>query len=129
MAIRNAVRHRKLRPSSASVGKRALIFFAILIAVVASLKIYSAIYFSRDDVVSGEARTDIVKSFLSGCIPSYRAKAASSGATEAQIDSYCNCVASSLGSTLTYRQLGKTNFEDYMRQAVVAVASSCQVRR
>jgi hypothetical protein len=122
------VRHRKLRPSSASAGKRALIFFAILITIVASLKIYSAIYFAHD-VVSGEARTDIVKSFLSGCIPSYRAKTANSGVTDAQIDNYCNCVASSLGSTLTYRQLGKSIVEDYVRQVIVAAASSCQVRR
>jgi hypothetical protein len=128
-AIRNAARHRKLRPSSASGGKRALMFFAILIAVLASLKIYSAIYFSRDDVVSGEARTGIVKSFLSGCIPSARAKTANSGVTDAQIDNYCNCVASSVGSTLTYRQLGMSNVEDYVRQAIVAAAPSCQVRR
>jgi hypothetical protein len=72
------VRHRKLCASSASAGKRPLLFFAILIAVVASLKIYSVIHFLRDDV-GGEARTDIVNSFLSGCIPSHRAKAANSG--------------------------------------------------
>jgi len=74
-------------------------------------------------------RVGVVNSFLSGCIPSYRAKTANSGVTDAQIDSYCNCIASYLGSALTYRQLGKSNVEDYVRQATVAAASSCQVRR
>lgn len=95
-AIRNTLASRRLGPSSASAGKRAMIFFTLLVAIVALLKIYGEFYFSRDEVISGEARTDIVRSFLSGCTRSQRAMAPNSTITDAQIDGYCNCVAAAL---------------------------------
>lgn len=127
-AIRNGSARPKLRPSSANVGKRALIFFALLIGVVASLKVYGEIYFSRDEVISGEARAGIVNSFLSGCVRSQRNMAANTGATEAQIDGYCNCIAPALGS-LTYKQIGMNNAMDYIKRAIEPVVPSCQMKR
>ncbi|MET4181728.1 Trp operon repressor [Bradyrhizobium sp. JR7.2] len=127
-AIRNGVKGSKLRPSSASAAQRALIFFAIAISVVASLKIYGELYFSRQEVISGEARADIVKSFMSGCVRSQQNMAANLGATEAQITSYCNCLASSLGS-LTYKQIGMSNAMDYIKRAIEPVVPSCQMKR
>jgi hypothetical protein len=126
--IRNWVGRRKLRPSSASVGKRALIFFAILIGVAAMLRIYGEFYFSRDEIISGEARADIVNSFMSGCTRSQRTRPENSRFTDTQINTYCNCIASSLASTLTYKQLGMTNFMEHIRQATLAAAPSCQIR-
>lgn len=127
-AIRNGVKGSKLRPSSASAGKRALIFFAIAVSVVASLKIYGELYFSRQEVISGEARADIVKSFMSGCVRSQQNMAANLGATEGQINSYCNCLALSLGS-LTYKQIGMSNAMDYIRQAIEPAVPACRMKR
>jgi hypothetical protein len=127
--IRNWVGRRKLRPSSASVGKRVLIFFAILIGVAATLKIYGEFYFSRDEIISGEARADIVNSFVSGCTRSQRARPENSGFTDTQIITYCNCIANTIASTLTYKQLGMTtNLMENMKQATLAAAPSCQIR-
>jgi hypothetical protein len=47
--------------------------------VVASLKIYGELYFSRYEVISGEARADVVNSFLAGCVRSQRNMAANAG--------------------------------------------------
>ena len=127
-AIRNGVKGAKLRSSSASAGKQALIFFVIAISVAASLKIYGEYYFSRQDVISGEARTDIVQSFMSGCVRSQQNMAANLGATETQINSYCNCLASSLGS-LTYKQIGMSNAMDYIRQSIEAAVPACRMKR
>ncbi|WP_225134772.1 hypothetical protein [Bradyrhizobium yuanmingense] len=127
-AIRNGVKGAKLRSSSASAGKQALIFFVIAISVVASLKIYGEYYFSRQDVISGEARTDIVQSFMSGCVRSQQNMAANLGATETQMDSYCNCLASSLGS-LTYKQIGMSNAMDYIKRAIEPAVPACQAKR
>jgi hypothetical protein len=105
-AIRNA--DRSLRPSSVSAGKRAAAL-GILIAVGISLRVFGTLYFSGDEIIDGDARAGIVKSFLSGCFGSQRAAAVNTSATDAQIDNYCDCVASSLASTLTYKQLGASN--------------------
>jgi GYF domain 2 len=124
-AIRNAVRHKQLGPSTAHAGQRALVFFGILVAMVGSLKIYADVYFSSPEVISGEAKTDLGKSFISGCVRSQRANAANSGISAARIDSYCNCVANSVVSTLTYQQLGAINAMDHVRQAAEAAAPKC----
>ena len=127
-ATRNWLGRRKLRPSSASVGKRVVTFFAILIAVAASLKIYGEFYFSRDEIISGEARTDMVNSFMSGCTRSQRTRPESVGFTDAQIKTYCNCISSSIASTLTYKQLGTSDFMEHSKQATLAAASLCQIK-
>ncbi|MFK4720534.1 hypothetical protein ABIE89_001634 [Bradyrhizobium niftali] len=127
-AIRNGPARSKLRPSSANARNRALIFFALLIALAASLKIYGELYFSRDEVISGEARADIVNSFMSGCLRSQRNMAANTAATDAQITGYCNCVAPALGS-LTYKQIGMNNAMDYIKRAIEPVVTACQMRR
>jgi hypothetical protein len=127
-ATRNRLGRSRLRPSSAKAGKRALVFLTILIVVVASLKIYGELYFSRYEVISGEARADVVNSFLAGCVRSQRNMAANAGATEAQITGYCNCIAPALGS-LTYRQIGMSNAMDYIKLAIESVVPSCQMKR
>ncbi len=126
--VRNGVKGSKLRPSSASAVKRALIFVAIAIVVVASLKTYGELYFSRQEVIGGEARADIVKSFMSGCVRSQQNMAANLGATETQIGSYCNCLAASLGS-LTYKQIGMSNAMDYIKQAIEPAVPACRIKR
>ena len=80
-----------------------LIYFAILFAVAASLKIYGEFYFSRDEIISGKARADMVNSFMSGCIRSQRMRPENSGFTDTQLNSYCNCISRSVASTLTYK--------------------------
>ncbi|NPU65365.1 hypothetical protein HL667_10190 [Bradyrhizobium sp. 83012] len=82
-ATRNGVKGAELRPSSASAGKGALIFFFITTSVVASLKVYGEYFSSRPDVNSGEARADIAQSFMSGCVRSQTNMVANLGATDA----------------------------------------------
>ena len=71
--------------------------------------------------MSGEARADIVNSFLLGSIRSQRAMTTDGTATDAQINDYCNCIAPALGS-LTHKQIGMSNAAEYIRRAVEAVA-------
>jgi hypothetical protein len=126
-AIRNWLGRRKLRPSGVSAGRRAVVFFAILIAVAASLKIFGSIYFSRDEVIAGEARDDLVNSFLSGCSRAQKSKAANTRATDAQIASFCNCIGGRIAATTTYKQMGASNFEDYIKRAATEAAQMCQI--
>lgn len=127
--IRNAVRRRSLRPSSASAGRRAAIFFGIMIAIAVSLKIFGTLYFSRNEIITGDARADFVNSFLKSCFRTQRAAAVNTSLTDTQIDSYCNCVASSVANTLTYNQLGGSNVMEHLKQAAATAAPSCQARR
>jgi hypothetical protein len=127
--IRNAVRRRSLRPSSASASRRVAVFFGIMIAIAVSLKIFGTLYFSRNEIISGDARADFVNSFLKGCFRTQRATAVNTSLTDTQIDSYCNCVASSVAKTLTYNQLGGSNIMENLKQAATTAAPSCQVRR
>ena len=71
--------------------------------------------------MSGEARADIVNSFLLGSIRSQRAMTTDGTATDAQINGYCNCIAPALGS-LTYKQIRMSNAAEYIRRAVETVA-------
>jgi hypothetical protein len=125
-AIRNAVKHRSLRPSSASAGRRAAIFFGILIAIGISLRIFGILYFSSDEIITGDARAGMVNNFLKGCFPTQRAAAVNTSATDTQIESYCNCIANALVSTLTYKQLGANNLMDNLKQHVPTAAQSCK---
>ncbi len=127
--VRNTVRRRSLRPSSASAIRRAAIFFGIMMAIGVSLNIFGSLYFSRDDVITGEARADIVSSFVKGCFRTQRAAAVNASMTDTQISGYCNCMANALASNLTYRKLGASNALDEIKQNAVAAASSCQPRR
>jgi hypothetical protein len=125
---RNAVRHRSLRPSSVSAGRRAAAFFGVLIAIAISLWVFGTFYFSRDEIINGKARADIVNSFATGCFRSQRAATVNAGATDAQIDGYCNCIANSATSTLTYKQLGVGNFMPNVLKAAEQVAPSCKAK-
>jgi hypothetical protein len=98
-----------------------------MIAVGVSLKIFGTLYFSSDEIIAGDARADFVNSFL-GCFRTQRAAAVNTSVTDTQIDSYCNCLASSLASTLTYKQLGAGNL-DSLKQAVTTAAPSCRAGR
>ena len=123
--IRNTVRRRSLRPSSANAGRRAAVFFGIVIAIGVSLKIFGNLYFSNDEIIAGDARADIVNSTVSGCYQSQRAAAVNASVTDTQIESYCNCIANSIASSLTYRQLGSMTLET-TKQAMTTAAPSCR---
>jgi GYF domain 2 len=127
-AIRNAVRHRSLRPSSVSAGKRAAAFLGLLIAVGISLRVFGTLYFSRDEIIDGDARADIVKSFVSGCFPSQKAAAVNAGFSDTQVSSFCTCLANSVASTLTYKQLAAGNFVEDSRRIAEQAAPSCRVK-
>jgi hypothetical protein len=126
--IRNTVRRRSLRPSSASVGRRMAVFFGILLAVGILLRVFGTLYFSRDETISGDARDDFVESFVSGCLRSHRAAAVSAGATESQINSYCNCLANSIASILTYKQLGARNYMPDAAKAAGQATPACRAK-
>ena len=50
-----------------------------------------------------------------GCGRAQRAKAANTRATDAQIASFCNCIGSKVAATTTYKQMGASNLEDYIK--------------
>ncbi|WP_018459718.1 DUF4339 domain-containing protein [Bradyrhizobium sp. WSM4349] len=127
-AIRNGVRGSKLLPPRANAAKRALIFLAVVISVVAALKMYGEMYFSRQEAISGAARVDIAKSFVSGCVRSQGNMATNLGATEAEIMGYCDCLAIALGS-LTYKQIGMSNAMDYIKRAIEPAVPACRPKR
>lgn len=123
--IRNAVRRRNLRPSSVSAIRGAAAFFGILIVVGVSLGIFGSFYFSRDEIIAGDARTDFTKSFVAGCFRSQRNAAVNAGFTDTQLDSYCKCAGNLIASTFTYRQLASGDKES-LRKAVEQAAPSCR---
>jgi GYF domain 2 len=126
--IRNTVKRRSLRPSSVSAGRRAAAFFGILMAVGISLRIFGTFYFSHDEIIDGEARADIVKSFVSGCFQSQKAAAVNAGFSDTQVSSFCTCLANSVASTLTYKQLAAGNFMEDSRRIAEQAAPSCRVK-
>jgi GYF domain 2 len=123
--IRNTVRRRNLRPSSVSAVRGAATFFGILIVVGISLRIFGSFYFSRDEIIEGDARADFTKSFAAGCFRSQRNAVVNAGLTDTQLDSYCNCAGNSVASTFTYRQLASGDKEN-LRKAVEQAAPSCR---
>lgn len=126
--IRNVVRRRNLRPSSVSAIRGAAGFFGILIVVGISLMIFGSFYFSRDEIIEGDARSDFVRSFAAGCFRSQRNAAINAGFTDTQIDGYCNCAGNSVASTFTYRQMALGDKEN-LRKVVEQVAPSCRPKQ
>jgi hypothetical protein len=81
-------------------------FFALLIVLVLSIKLYSIYYFSRDEIVAGAARVKLVNAFVSGCKRSQRAAPEENATlTDEQIESHCNCIGMSIVSQVTYKPL------------------------
>ena len=101
--LRNVVYWRRPK-SSASAGRGALTFVALLACILGALKIYGEVVFSSAELISGESRTTFIAETAYACAQKQRASGAD--VSEAQIGKYCTCVSEKMADATTYQQLG-----------------------
>lgn len=101
--IRNLLNRRQLK-SKASVILGAVTFAALFLCLLGALVGYGEIFFSSNEIISGEARSTFIADASYPCIQ--KQHSLGQNVTEAQIDKYCACVSEKIANSTTYRQLG-----------------------
>jgi hypothetical protein len=101
--LRNLLNRRRPK-SKASVALGAITFVALFLCLSGALFLYGEVFFSRNEIISGEARSTFIADASYPCIQKQRS--ADPNATQAQIDKYCACVSEKIASSTTYKQLG-----------------------
>ena len=125
-ALRNLVYWRRPK-SSASAGRGALVFVALLACILGALKIYGEVVFSSAELISGESRTTFIAETANACVQKQRASGAD--VSEAQIEKYCTCVSEKMADGTTYQQLGgelDANALADLRKKTEAVGDACR---
>lgn len=126
-AVRNVVRRRKLQPSTVRAWPRVAAFLGILLVVGVSLRIFGVLYFSRDEIIQGDARDKFNKAFADGCYRSQSQWAVNSGFTDAQVRAFCSCVGDAVVSTITYRRFASDD-RQFLMNAMAQAAPSCRAK-
>lgn len=101
--LRNLLNRRQPK-SKASVALGAITFVALFLCLSGGLFLYGEVFFSRNDIISGEARSTFIADASYPCIQKQRSL--DQNATQAQIDKYCTCVSEKIADSTTYKQLG-----------------------
>lgn len=101
--LRNLLNRRQPK-SKASVALGAVTFVALFLCLSGALFLYGEVFFSRNEIISGEARSTFIADASYPCIQ--KQHSLDQNATEAQIDKYCACVSEKIANTTTYKQLG-----------------------
>jgi hypothetical protein len=101
--LRNLFKRRQPK-SKASATLGAVTFVALFLGLSGALYLYGEVFFSRDEIISGEARSTFIADASYPCIRKQRSL--NQNATEAQMDKYCACVSEKIASSTTYKQLG-----------------------
>jgi len=101
--LRNLLKRRQPK-SKASVALGAVTFVALFLCLSGALFLYGEVFFSRNEIIRGEARSTFIADASYPCIQKQRSL--DQNATEAQIDKYCACVSEKIANSTTYKQLG-----------------------
>ncbi|MGO4440605.1 hypothetical protein [Rhizobium sp. RAF56] len=118
--------NRRQSASSASPVRGALIFIALFVGILAALFVCGEYYFSRAEVISGEARTTFVTGVQRSCVQ--KQASLNQAVTQEQINAYCGCVAGKMADITTYKQLGSEldpSALNDLRQKTEAIANTC----
>lgn len=101
--VRNLLKRRQPK-SKASATLGAITFVALFLCISGALAAYGEVFFARDEIIGGEARSTFIADASYPCIQKQRSL--DQNATEAQIDKYCACVSEKIANSTTYKQLG-----------------------
>jgi hypothetical protein len=116
------------RPKSranAAVGM--LIFVVLFLSIFGALMVYGEVFFSSDEIISGEFRKKVVADAHNACVR--KQHSLGQNVTEAQIDKYCTCYAEKMADGTSYKQLGAELNRDALarlKQRVEAISYECR---
>jgi len=124
--VRNLFNRRKPASEVSSV-RGALTFGVLLVLIFGALTIYGEVFFSRAEIIGGEARKAFIADSQQACMR--KQHSVSQSISDAQIERYCTCTSEHVAEKTTYRQLGAepdAGMLAELRQNVEAAANACR---
>ncbi|WP_036290889.1 DUF4339 domain-containing protein [Methylosinus sp. PW1] len=124
--VRNILKRREAK-SRANAFRGAITFLGSLGSIMGLLLIYGEVLFSRNAIISGEARKAVITDMIHSCVQKQRALG--HNVFQGEIERYCACVSEKIADLTTYKQLGAAPDASALadlKQRVEAAAFACR---